>query len=120
MLTFNCTVLGGIATLWKGTAFDCPLNDNEILLRHGRFGTGGTSGECNNRAIVGRSVSVEGADCYTSRLSVTISDGLNNETVRCILNSDSGMAIPVGETSLNVISGTDIKSMLCQSVTACR
>ena len=109
MLTFSCTVLGGVATLWKGTAFDCTERDNEILLRHGKFADPeGTSGGCNLGAIVGTSVQVEGTDCYTSQLSVNISDGLNNKTVGCILNSDSGMPIVIGETSLSVITGTDI------------
>ena len=30
-LTYECTVVGGGATVWKGTAFDCPLADDEIV-----------------------------------------------------------------------------------------
>lgn len=94
--------MGGGATLWNGTAFDCPTN--EIILRNSRFSTGGISDDCNNGAITGQSVRVDN-NCYTSQLNVAVSASLNNKTVRCTLNSNDGTAITVGEASLTVISG---------------
>ena len=33
-LRLECTYMNGIATLWRGSAFDCPELNNEILLQH--------------------------------------------------------------------------------------
>ena len=60
--------MGDAATLWTGSAFDCLHIYNEIVLLHSRF-VYGESGYCNNRAIVARSISVEGSD----KASLTIS-----------------------------------------------
>ena len=57
-LIYECTVMDGAggATVWTGSAFDC--RSNEITLLHRLFtDSGGTSRECNNGAIVGRSLS---------------------------------------------------------------
>ena len=98
VLTYNCTVVGGRATLWSGTAFDC--SPNEIILRHNEFNDG-TSGECNQGAIIAQSVGVQD-NCFTSQLHVTVSGGLHNKTVNCsMINS---MAT-VGEAQIRVIQG---------------
>ena len=103
LLTYTCTVVGARTTLWGGTAFNCPSTTNEIVLRHSQFAVGGASGDCNNGAIVGQSVGVEG-NRFTSQLNVTVSTSLNNKTVQCAY--DSGVQMnTVDEASLNVISG---------------
>ena len=109
LLTYTCTAVGGGTTLWGGTAFDCPSTANEIILRHSLFAVRGAFGDCNNGAIVGRSLRVEN-NCYISQLNVTISTSLNNKTVQCAHNSDVGTNT-VDEASLNVISG--IKNTIC-------
>ena len=74
-------ILGG-ATVWKGTVFDCPLN--EIALLHSRF-INGTFGVCNNGAIVARSLLVEGNNTtYTSQLNVTVTSDMAGETIMCV------------------------------------
>ena len=93
-LTYKCTVVGGIlggATVWKGTAFDCPLN--EIALLHPRFTSAiGTYGVCNSGAIVARSFSVEGNN-YTSQLNVTFTSDIAGETIMCVHDTISSNII---------------------------
>ena len=98
VLAFSCTVVdgGSGATVWGGSAFDC--GGNEITLIHHNFNHG-TSAECNDRAIIGESISVSDDEtCFTSRLNVTISIGLRNKTVNC---SDSGTQI-IGSSTIGV------------------
>ena len=82
---YECTVMGGVlggATVWKGTAFDCPLN--EIALLHSRFTSANSIfGVCNNGAIVARSLPVEGNN-YTSQLNVTVTSDIAGETIMCV------------------------------------
>jgi hypothetical protein len=87
-LTYRCIVQGSAngATIWNGTAFSgCP--QDEILLRHGDFiSTGGLTGTCNNGAIVGQSLGVQGNN-YTSQLNVTITPETIGKTITCAYNT---------------------------------
>ena len=97
-------MIGGRATLWSGTAFDCATN--EIILRHNEFNDG-SSGECNQGAIIAQSVGVQDT-CFTSQLHVNISSALNNKTVNC---SEINSMVTVGESRIRVIqSMSDNKS----------
>ena len=102
-LIFNCSIMGGTATLWRGTAFDCPLVGSEISLRHRLFVSNQGFGICNNGDIIGRSVSAVN-DCYTSQLNATVRESFNNKTVQCAFISSVGSNI-VGESLLSVVSG---------------
>ena len=51
-LMFECIVMGGSGTVWKGTAFNCVERNNEILIIHRRFGLDGAFGTCNNGTII--------------------------------------------------------------------
>ena len=84
ILTYECTVEGAGATVWKGSAFNCRSANDGITLLHSRFDlSGGTDGECNNGAIVGRSLRVED-NYYTSLLSVTITPDMTGRSITCI------------------------------------
>ena len=98
MLTYNCTVVGGGATLWSGTAFNCSTN--EIILRHNQFNDG-TSKECNQGAIIAQSIGVQDT-CFTSQLCIIVSTALNNQTVKC---SRINSMVAVGEVQIRVIQG---------------
>ena len=80
ILSYECTVTGTErgATIWTGSAFNCY----EIVLYHYRFNTG-TNRTCNNGAIVGRSLSIEGNN-YTSQLNVTVKPDTAGKTIGCI------------------------------------
>ena len=81
---YRCTVQGSPsgATVWNGTAFSgCP--QDVIQLRHHQFmPTGGPIGTCNNGAIVGQSLDVQGNN-YSSQLNVTITPETAGKTITC-------------------------------------
>ena len=89
-LSYECTVTGGGGvTIWTGSAFNCSFKYNKIILIHSRFDTG-TSGTCNNGAIVARSLSIEGNN-YTSQLNVSVTPDTVGKTIEC--GSDNGFRI---------------------------
>ena len=101
-LTFTCTAVGTGNTQWGGTAFDCP--GNGFFLRHERFaGPRGVTAECNDGAIVGRSVGAENG-CYTSQLRFTFTPSFNNKTVSCTYNSNVAVNI-IGTSILTMLEG---------------
>ena len=102
VLTYTCTAVGTGNTLWTGTAFDCATNG--IILRHERYTqSGGAVGECNSRAVRGRSTGVEN-NCYTSQIDVTVSTTFNNKTIQCIHNSGTGIDT-IGTSVITVAEG---------------
>ena len=82
-LTYTCSVQGngyGV-TIWNGSAFtDCL--QNEITLLHSRFSSMGDSGSCNNRAIMARSLGVQGKN-YTSQLNITLTPYIAGKIIMC-------------------------------------
>ena len=87
ILTYECTVTGGPggSTVWTGTVFSCTYN--EISLLHSRFNTsGGAVGQCDNGAIKGYSIGVEGNN-YTSQLNVTVTPNTVGKRISCIHDS---------------------------------
>ena len=80
ILTYECTVVGELsgATIWRGTAFNCPLG--EIVLLHSRYAEG-TFGECNDE-ILAKTLSVDDNN-YTSQLNVTITPDIAGKTIEC-------------------------------------
>ena len=97
--TYECTILGEGATLWKGSAFNCPDTDNEIVLLHSINSI--EQRVCNNGAIIGRIVHVKG-NIYTSQLTVNISSEVPDSDITCAY--DSGEEINV-IGSMNITSG---------------
>ena len=95
VLTYTCTIDGGNATIWGGSAFDCA--GNAIELTHLSFANG-TSGKCNNGAILVQSVKVD-KTFYTSKLNVTVSNGLDDKTVTCSSDLKSNI---IGESKIKV------------------
>ena len=106
-LTYECTVVGGSggATVWRGTVFNCPLSDHEIVLLHGRFESDtGTFKTCNNGAIVGRGLRVEDNSSYTSQLNVTVSPDMIGESIECS-HDHGGTTNVIGSSMLHTITG---------------
>lgn len=83
-IKFECTVMGTSATIWSGSAFDCLARG--IILRHSTFSRG-ASGDRNDGAIVATSIGVINNN-YTSQLSVTVSQEMDNKTVECVQHSN--------------------------------
>ena len=81
----------------------------EITLTHSEFVVPGAAMRvCNiNGAIVGYNVGVEN-DCYTSKLDVLVSPGLNGSTVECMV--DDGTTTKV--INISTLSITTSKNTL--------
>ena len=88
VVIYECTVCRRFATLWEGSAFECP--SREITLANTDFGTPRAMGVCNDGRIVARGLSVD-SGCYTSQLNVTFDAGLQDRTVICY--ADNGTHI---------------------------
>ena len=95
----ECNVTGVGSTVWRGSAFNCPLG--EIVLRHSEFID--STGTCSDGAIVARGVSVDD-NRYTSRLNVTQSSSLNGESIVCAHHNSSGTTV-IGTFLVNTMSG---------------
>ena len=75
--------MGGLATIWIGSALDCPSANDEIVSLHSRFlYNESVDHYCNNGAIVARSLSVEGNN-YTSQLTVTVTPDTAGKAIKC-------------------------------------
>ena len=104
MMIYECTVVGGGATVWKGTAFDCS---GEAILFHSINFTSQKPHTCNGGAITAHALSAEN-NTYTSQLNIQVDDteGLMNKTVVCV--HDSGTHnVEIGSAILNnnIITG---------------
>ena len=81
-LTYTCTVVGGVATVWRSICYGISA----IALLHAQFGGGSAVSDCDGGSIVGRGVSVvndTGDPCYISELSFNASSDLNGRIVEC-------------------------------------
>ena len=95
-LIYRCTIQGSNTgdTLWTGNAFR-GCQQNAIFLQHHQFTpTGGPIGSCNNEAIVGRSLGVQGNN-YTSQLNVTITPETAGKTIVCAYDPLTGQNITI-------------------------
>lgn len=102
---YECTAVGNGFTQWSGSAFDCPGLGDEIFLSHNGF-IDGIHKECNNGAIIGRSLQVNGS-CYTSQLTVNISANLNGTTIECTYDTGSVLE-RIGSTTIMITAGSQI------------
>ena len=101
--TFECTVVGEGATIWKGTAFDCTGTDNEIVLLHASSSSSPL--QCNDGAIQGRIVRTIN-NTYTSQLTVAVTNELLGRSINCIHDSiSSDSTIIIGSTPLTITTG---------------
>ena len=85
-VVYQCNVtditMGGLSTIWQGTAFNCSNIGNTILLAHSLYGMNITT-SCSNNAVVGEGIGNNSND-YTSQLSVMANSDLNGKTVECV------------------------------------
>ena len=76
MQLYSCSYTADDVTIWKETAIDCQERNSIITLIHRRFmSPGGTSRDCNDGAIVARSIGFEDSQ-YSSvtQLNVTVTN----------------------------------------------
>ena len=99
-LTYECTVKGGVATVWNGDAFDCASSDNAITFLHLRFMSEDKPATCNNGTIVGQTLRIEN-NSYTSQVNVTVSPKLTGKSIKCIQDN------LVGEMNVSKFTGNN-------------
>ena len=107
-LQLLCSVIDGVNTVWTGSAIvdQCSNRDN-IILRHSGF-SGTVSRSCNSEAVIAQSLpslSNISANCYTSQLSISITDDLNGTDIRCQIDNNTRPFPEVGQYIINITSG---------------
>jgi hypothetical protein len=85
-LVYECSVQGGVATVWRGSAFDCGQASNDIILRHSRSNSVGV---CNNGRLVAQIVEAFNGT-FTSQLNITVIEDMNNKTIKCAVEYVNG------------------------------
>ena len=94
-LTFECTVMTGRGTIWRGSAFNCASTGNEIILLNSSVGVQ----TCNSGIITGQVIKHQ-RNNYTSQLNVVFSSDLIGRSIECA--SDNGSQIAVFNTILDI------------------
>jgi hypothetical protein len=96
ILTFECTVMNGLLTIWRGSAFNCASSGNEISLLNSSVG----DVTCNNEMITGRVIKHE-RNNYTSQLNIILSSDLIGKIIECV--SDNGShTTAISNTTLDI------------------
>ena len=103
ILVCVCSVSGGVATIWKGSIFNCPHIGNMIILRHRDTETR----ICNDGAAVAYSAGVMD-NIYSSQLNITVSPEMHNGTVECIQDLPNATSVAVGTYTLRLATGIAI------------
>ena len=103
VLTYTCTINGGGNTIWSGSAFNCETKMNEIILRHSQFNVSGSSGNCNDGAIMAQSLRDINNTCFSSQLNVTVGLEMNNKTIQCTHSFET--ITTIGVATISVATG---------------
>ena len=103
-LTFLCSTEGRGNTLWRGSAFICSQQGDEISLEHSQFTrVGGIAGQCGN--ITARGLRVEDG-VYTSQIIIPFSSYLIGRTVECVHDAyDSMELVVIGNSTISTTIG---------------
>ena len=112
---------GNGATIWNGTAFDCPLTNNELTIFH-TITTSFTSQRplpCNNGTITVHAIKAENGS-YKSQITIRVSNEFNGTTVVCA-HDNGTLSTRIGSAILNIITGIAIAAkvyiLLCVNKT---
>ena len=101
-ITYQCSVPAGIATVWRGSAFNCPSISNAVVLHHSQYTSDNSSGECSGHDIRGQGISAANST-YVSILNVTVNSNYSyyqNKMIECVY-SDGSQLIPIGRIMIN-------------------
>ena len=97
---YECKITGSGATVWRGSAFNCPATGNEILFLHSSSDTEAT---CNDGAISGRIIRAENG-AYVSQLTVSVSAEMIGTIISCFHDS-RGTQNLIGSSLLTLTTG---------------
>jgi hypothetical protein len=98
---YECRVTGSGATVWRGSAFNCPATGNEISFFHISSGIEAT---CNGGAIVGHIIRADN-NTYISQLTVSVSAEMIGMNVSCFHDSPGGAVKLIGSSLLTLTTG---------------
>ena len=100
---YECTTVGRGATVWHGTAFDCP--SNEITLRHSQFDSEYGIGQCNQGDICAHAESNGSNNHYTSKLTANVTLALNGQTISCSYDDGTNQHM-INTSVVTITTGT--------------
>ena len=103
-MVFQCTTTGGVATVWRGSIFNCAGMTNFVSLRHSQFSNVETViGVCNDGNIKAYGISVSGNN-YTSQLNITIDESMLGQIIECA-HDDGRSENVIGQKVLTLDEG---------------
>ena len=93
--------------MWGGSALDCPLSANEIVLLHAQFMSGTAQGNCNDGTIIAHAVAA-GNQNFTSELIIlNVTSAMDDSTVEC--SHDNGLTTAIVHSeAIRVTTGNSI------------
>lgn len=97
---YECRIYGREATVWRGTAFNCPDKGNEISLF---YINAGTKKICNDGAISGCITRADN-NTYISQLTVSVSAETIGMNISC-LHDVGGTPMLIGSSLLTLTPG---------------
>ena len=115
-LTFECTASGGVATVWRGSAFKCTPTNDEISFLHSRYNISTASGSrnCSEGDVVAYAeILYNKSNNYLSQINVTVTFAYNGTAFTVACDHDNGIiAIEVSNWTVSISSSVD--SPICQ------
>ena len=97
---YECSITGGGAIVWRGTAFECSSSSNEIVLLQ----SSPDAQVCNDGAITGHIIRAENST-YVSQLTVSLSAGMIGTNISCYHDSGATQNL-IGSSILALTRGT--------------
>ena len=94
-------------TIWKGSDFTCPDQENEINLLHTGYTEGTASASCGltgGAHVEGIGLQNVTDNQFTSQLTVPVSADLNGLSVECA-HDDLQMTTTVDKATITVVTG---------------
>ena len=113
MVIYECTVVGGTTTVWKGSIVDdhCQNSNHELKLSHAHYNSSEeTHISCDYGSIFGRIVGVEN-NTYTSQLIVNLTYSVTQKSIECIHDNGSSET-SVGSINITLGMPTSITHLL--------
>lgn len=102
-ILYECSIFGVGSTVWNGTLFYCPAQNNEICLLHSSFDEMTMYCNTTNRSVAVHAIKSENL-CFTSQLTFSADAGVNQSTVTCVHDNEVDLRI-IGSHTVIVTTG---------------
>ena len=97
---------GSGATVWTGTAFNCSETEDKLTLLHIRDRFSSIIRGCNDDAISGHGIRIDGNRYYTSQLNIIVDSYMDGKSVECFYDRNIVGETLVGNSTIMITSGT--------------